>query len=304
MQKNGSVPSALASSTARPSSSSSSSSINLFRETVIRLALFGIYCYFEMKEPFERIIHPEEMWLYKNPRTESYVPLAILYPVAFGVTGVLFIGYFLRTRDYEDFKCAWLGFSLSCTLNGALTDTIKVAVGRPRPDFFYRCFPDGQMNEDMKCSGNHWDVLDGRKSFPSGHSSFSFAALGFVSWYLFAKLQVFTERGRGHSWRLVAALAPLFAALMVAISRTCDYHHHWQDVTVGSLLGLAVGYVCYRQYYPALDSRYCYVPFTSEAALPLVSNRKATSKPEVTNNETESESKMLLEDNDRDSKWT
>jgi len=85
------------------------------------------------------------------------------------------------------------------------------------------------------------------------------SGLGFLSWYLAGKLHLFDRKG--HTGKSFLALTPLTGALLVAISRTMDYRHHWQDVTVGSIVGLVVSYFAYRQYYPPLTSVYSHLPF-------------------------------------------
>lgn len=101
-------------------------------------------------------------------------------------------------------------------------------------------------------------VMEGRKSFPSGHSSCEqgvgagvqramislasevrlvtrfppcagmFSTFGYLSLYMLAKLQCFKAHGRGEGWRLCIALSPLLAATMVAMSRYQDFKHHWE----------------------------------------------------------------------------
>nr|CAD7202041.1 unnamed protein product [Timema douglasi] len=89
----------------------------------------------------------------------------------------------------------------------------------------------------------------------------AFASMGFVAFYLAGKLHVFSSLGRGKAWRMCVCLTPLAVALSVALSRTCDYHHHWQDVLCGSALGFSMSYLCYRQYFPSLASIHSHRPY-------------------------------------------
>ncbi|CAE6408382.1 hypothetical protein BN14_00167 [Rhizoctonia solani AG-1 IB] len=44
--------------------------------------------------------------------------------------------------------------------------------------------------------------------------------------------------------------------------RTMDYRHHWQDVLIGSIVGLVLSYFSYRQYYPSLASPFSHRPYS------------------------------------------
>lgn len=217
----------------------------------------------ERMSPFSRQIHPDEMWLYRNPRRESYVGTSLLWSLALLAPLLMALCRFALARDREDLLQTLLGVSLALGINCILTDMVKLMVGRPRPDFFWRCFPDGELNPELRCSGAPEDVAEGRKSFPSGHSSISFCSLGFMSWWCMGKLRVWGGRPPGPPGALLLlALAPLTVALAVALSRTCDYHHHWQDVLVGSLMGLGVSFMVYRQHFPPLSSQHPHRPLS------------------------------------------
>ncbi|KZV80136.1 PAP2-domain-containing protein [Exidia glandulosa HHB12029] len=176
----------------------------------------------------------------------------------------------LTQRTVADLHCGWLGLLVSLAITGSVTNIVKVVVGRPRPDLIDRCQPrQGSANApvwglvtDAICTQvSDKILLDGWRSFPSGHSSLSFAGLGFLTFFLAGKVHLFDKIGSGiKAW---LCITPLLGAALVAISRTMDYRHHATDVLSGSILGLVVSYFSYRQYYPPLDSpvsHKCYSP--------------------------------------------
>jgi diacylglycerol diphosphate phosphatase/phosphatidate phosphatase len=63
----------------------------------------------------------------------------------------------------------------------------------------------------------------------------SFAGMGYLTLYLAGKLHVFDRKG--HTYKGFVVIAPLILAMLICISRTQDYRHHWQDVIAGSFIG-------------------------------------------------------------------
>jgi len=152
-------------------------------------------------------------------------------------------------------------------MTGAFTQFSKIMAGRPRPDIIDRCKPIPgsvdpiyQLSTSAICTETDQAILrDGWRSFFSGHSSLSFAGLGFLSFYLAGKLHLFDRRG--HTAKAWISLTPLAGASLVAISRSMDYRHHWHDILVGSVVGLLLAYFSYRQYFPSLASRLSHRPY-------------------------------------------
>ncbi|XP_020098198.1 lipid phosphate phosphatase 2-like isoform X4 [Ananas comosus] len=204
-------------------------------------------------EPFHRFVGQDMMTDLRYPLKGNTVPFWAVPVIAIVLPFVIIIGIYFVKKNVYDLHNAILGLLFSVLITAVITDAIKDGVGRPRPDFFWRCFPDGKAAYDnvttsVICHGEKSVIREGHKSFPSGHTSWSFAGLGFLAWYLAGKIAVFDRRG--HVAKLCIVFLPLLVASLVAVSRVDDYWHHWQDVFAGGLLGLVVASFCYLQFFP------------------------------------------------------
>ncbi|CAM8879654.1 unnamed protein product [Rhodiola kirilowii] len=205
-------------------------------------------------EPFHRFVGVDMMSGLNYPFHEKNTIPFWAVPIIAGLLPIIvFIVFYVIRRDVYDLHHGILGILYSILVTGVITDAIKDGVGRPRPNFFWRCFPDGitafdPVTKDVVCTGLKNVIKEGYKSFPSGHASWSFAGLGFFAWYIAGKVKAFNRRG--HVAKLCIVFLPLLIAALIAVSRVDDYWHHWQDVFTGGLIGLTIATFCYLQFFP------------------------------------------------------
>ncbi|KAF8920371.1 phosphatidic acid phosphatase type 2/haloperoxidase [Mucidula mucida] len=220
-------------------------------------------------EGYRRVFSLEDTSLRHPYAVHERIPNLALFLICFVAPLVLQPLINLATiRSWWDLHNSTLGLILGLALTGAFTQITKITVGRPRPDIVDRCQPPpgsvdpvfGLSNWTICTQTDNAILRDGFRSFPSGHSSLSFAGLGFLSFYLAGKLHLFDKRG--HTGKAWLALLPFAGASLVAVSRSMDYRHHWHDILVGSILGTVMGYFAYRQYYPSLASELSHRPYS------------------------------------------
>lgn len=117
-----------------------------------------------------------------------------------------------------------------------VVNAIKVYAGRLRPDFLSRLRNEGYSPQS---TGVDWCAVpkEGRVSFPSGHSSISFSAIVPFCFYVLHSLRAFRRSGVS-LWRIFTGLLPLILPIAVAVSRTRDNRHYFDDIVAGSAIGI------------------------------------------------------------------
>ncbi|GJN38815.1 hypothetical protein PR202_gb27891 [Eleusine coracana subsp. coracana] len=223
-------------------------------------------------EPFHRFVGEDMIPGLRYPLKDNTVPVWAVPVVAVVGPMLIIVGIYMKRRNVYDLHHAILGkFSaLSFTLYAEATPILVVQtasavvasselaslfllIATLNAVFLLQNYHN--VTGAVICHGDKAVIKEGYKSFPSGHTSWSFAGLGFLSWYLAGKIMAFDRRG--HVAKLCIVALPLLLAAMVAVSRVDDYWHHWQDVFNAGAIGvfppvyrLVVSSFCYLQFFP------------------------------------------------------
>ncbi|KAG7665442.1 uncharacterized protein J8A68_001130 [[Candida] subhashii] len=224
---------------------------------------------FQVNDP--RISHPfaeqervtdNELYIYS-----TLLPLVI----------ISLISLYLPSSRFDKLhllQVSLLGLLFCVTITCCITDILKCWISNPRPDFLVRCGATGavvrseSMSEKVlmsmtKCSAplGQMYLLDGMKSTPSGHSSMSFAGLGYLSLWLVGQLRLLNEKKLQYLfvWGVVVG-APILFAAWIALTRTQDYRHHFVDIVIGAILGSAFALASYFKYFNSPWANDCYIP--------------------------------------------
>ena len=143
--------------------------------------------------------------------------------------------------------------------------TNETLVGWPRPNFLAVCNPnitcilnDTKFNINYICEGHQnvigWNRLDmnlikgvhqARRSFPSGHASFSAATMMFLVFYIERRI-ITSSTYIVVLFKPFVQLSIIVLASFIAMSRVKDYHHHLVDVLFGFFLGIMISLLVVR----------------------------------------------------------
>ena len=244
-------------------------------------ALAAIAILTEHAAPFIRPIYAgpdgradEEIWRYSYPlvsRSAQRVPAWAVPSIAVTVPLTILLMHkgFVGCARME-FHASLLSLFGAIFATGAATNTLKVSVARPRPNFVARCWPNGaapvfDARGIAVCAPDAVNPLEGRKSFPSGHTSWTAAGCGWAAWWLSGKLRVWDPDAAGHPWRLTVSALPIVVTVFVGVSRLQDNWHHPTDVMAGGVLGGGLSYLFYRQAFPCFAGARAGEPYSMRA---------------------------------------
>ncbi|EMD91730.1 hypothetical protein COCHEDRAFT_1194482 [Bipolaris maydis C5] len=195
---------------------------------IVIIAIAAVAAGWEYVEPFRRPFSPVDLNISYPYQTSEMIPTWLLVIVSLvapaGIIMVVCLVFvpgptaergtpkaLIWRRKLWEWNTGWMGLALSLATAFLITQGMKNLFGKPRPDLLSRCKPDLNRIADFAinpvvgdifdpawvlvtsgiCTQTDNDLLkDGFKSFPSGHSSFSWAGLLYLTLFLASKFSV------------------------------------------------------------------------------------------------------------------
>jgi len=230
--------------------------------------------------PFERQFDLDDITI-SHPYKGDTIKESVLAVFGIILSFIIITGFQYYKKDLTyNYHQAIIGILLSASFSLLFAHFIKMFVGRYRPDFISVCNVDFEkvqkqynsynISNDIGFGPRHLfntticktpaeELYEERRSFPSGHSTFVFCVMSYLSLYIAGQIHLLDKKV--YIWKYFVVSIPYFIAVFVAVSRVFDYRHHWQDVTIGGIIGLVFGVMTYYYYYPSLRESSCDKPY-------------------------------------------
>lgn len=190
-----------------------------------------------------------------------YFPLLVIVLVTFLLPNTKL------NNKYHDVHSAVCVLLTAVGTSEFITQVIKFYVGRLRPNFYALC---GFDTTSLKCTNPIEMEMEGRCSFPSGHSSFSTCGMGVLALFFLGRVGIMTAPGLANKKTKLKAflsLMPLVYSTYCASSRLYDNWHHPSDVVAGICLGLFCSTFVYHLFYAPIFSPMAGTPLSYISAL-------------------------------------
>lgn len=244
-------------------------------DVVLVAALFVFYYAYGQGTPFARQFSIDDLTIAhpfaEKERVPDYMLMVYSFVVPIVVIGVLSPVFHRSVYGLRVAYLLLLGWAVGFFTNAVVTTVLKNHIGRLRPDFLARCVPkEGTprgvmvMAADVCTTTNLARLTDGFRTTPSGHSSYSFAGLGFLALWLYGQMDAGSPEVL--ALRTLVAGVPVLGAALIAISRTEDYRHHFVDVLIGLVFGSVAAWWAYHRVFPATNEPNSGVPLVGLVA--------------------------------------
>eukprot|EP00754_Rhynchopus_humris_P038204 Rhum_TRINITY_DN20861_c0_g1::Rhum_TRINITY_DN20861_c0_g1_i1::g.172416::m.172416/K18693/DPP1, DPPL, PLPP4_5; diacylglycerol diphosphate phosphatase / phosphatidate phosphatase len=146
----------------------------------------------------------------------------------------------------------------------SVTDPLKNYAGRLRPDYVARLTRELGFNKTAAhtaadfqaiCDSSNSVVMDGRRSFPSGHSSTMAAGWMVASLFVYTRINASRISTTLSFCSSFVFLLQMMLPFVVAVSRTRDNRHNFSDILAGCCIGVIAGCLCFRHHFTLTAAR-------------------------------------------------